>query len=322
MDWCRLWHDMPTDPKWRVIAHKAECSISDVLAVWSFMLVCASKAKQRGTLEGWVDEDVAAALDMDANAIERIRTHMNGKVLDGVLLSGWEGRQPKREDGGAERAKAWRNKQKTTGERERTQPNASERQIRVDTDKKETPLSPTETSPPNKNSEIDSVVSLWNGFAEQVGLKRVQRLTPKRRTLVAARLREAGGVAGFIATFDQIRGSPFLLGDNDRGWKADFDFVVKQSNFTKIMEGGYEPAKQKPRKTTRGEAAVAGIARALSGEAGAPGCSVEPAANGTDRPAQGAIEGSVGLVAEHDSADDHGPHSQTAGNSGDHKTEP
>jgi hypothetical protein len=37
--------------------------------------------------------------------------------------------------------------------------------------------------------------------------------------------------------FAQVRDRPFLLGDNDRGWKATFDFVVK--NAEKIMDGAY-----------------------------------------------------------------------------------
>lgn len=37
-----------------------------------------------------------------------------------------------------------------------------------------------------------------------------------------------------------IRGSPFLLGENDRGWRADFDFALKPRNISKILEGGYD----------------------------------------------------------------------------------
>ena len=33
--------------------------------------------------------------------------------------------------------------------------------------------------------------------------------------------------------------SKFLQGKNDRGWTADFDWVFKPTNFTKIIEGKY-----------------------------------------------------------------------------------
>jgi hypothetical protein len=129
-NWVRLWEDMPTDPKWRVIARKADASISEVIAVFTFMLVNAADPEHRGVLKNWSDEDVAEALGMQPNAIERIRTHMNAKVLDGDKLMGWERRQPKREDGSADRARKWREAQKQKvdeNERNRTQSNASER---------------------------------------------------------------------------------------------------------------------------------------------------------------------------------------------------
>lgn len=114
MDWLRLWHDMPTDPKWRVIARKSGRTIPEVIAVYTHMMVAASKADERGTLASWEDEDVAAALDMDEEDVTAIRTAMQGKVLDGDKLKGWSNRQPKRErdDDSAERVRRHRERQR------------------------------------------------------------------------------------------------------------------------------------------------------------------------------------------------------------------
>jgi len=121
MDWCRLWHEMPNDPKWRVIAHRSGRPISEVIAVFVTMMANASdNAEARGRLRNFSAEDVGAALDIEEQAVEDICKAMQGKVLDGDALMGWAKRQPKREDGAAERAKAWR-------ERNRTQANAIER---------------------------------------------------------------------------------------------------------------------------------------------------------------------------------------------------
>lgn len=113
--WVRLWDDMPTDPKWRVIARRSGRPITEVIAVFCFMLTNAGAACERGTLDGWNDEDVGAALDMDAEVVSAIREAMQGKTLDGERLTGWERRQPKRErddDNSAERVKAFREKQR------------------------------------------------------------------------------------------------------------------------------------------------------------------------------------------------------------------
>jgi hypothetical protein len=114
MDWLRLWHDMPTDPKWRVIARKSGRTIPEVIAVYTHMMVAASQAEERGTLSSWDDEDVAAALDMDDDAVTAIRNAMQGKVLDGETLRGWAKRQPRRErdDDSAERVRRHRERKR------------------------------------------------------------------------------------------------------------------------------------------------------------------------------------------------------------------
>lgn len=147
-NWVRLWEDMPTDPKWRVIARRSGRPLPEVLAVFVFMMTNAgANAAERGRLQGWDDEDVAAALDMDGEHVSAIRDAMEGKTLDGDRLTGWERRQPKREDNSSERAKAWREAKKREQaqdndiERTRTQPNAAERERTLDKNRIDTDIS-------------------------------------------------------------------------------------------------------------------------------------------------------------------------------------
>lgn len=110
--WLRLWHDMPTDPKWRTIARASKQRIGDVMAVYVHMLVAASNATVRGRTQSFSCEDVASALDIETEHVAAIVDAMQGRVLDGDLVRGWEKRQVAREDGGAERVKAWRDAKK------------------------------------------------------------------------------------------------------------------------------------------------------------------------------------------------------------------
>lgn len=89
-------------------------------------------------------------------------------------------------------------------------------------------------------SEIAEAVSAWNALADDVGLAKVQRVTDARAKALRLRLRECGGIEGWNGALAKIRGSPFLLGQNDRGWRADLDFLCKPSSFVKIMEGTYD----------------------------------------------------------------------------------
>lgn len=106
-----------------------------------------------------------------------------------------------------------------------------------------TPPAPASQGPPPPApdaSEIAEAMSAWNALAEDVGLAKVQRMTDGRSKALRQRLRECGGIAGWHGALAKIRGSPFLLGENDRGWRADLDFVCQPKSFTKLMEGAYD----------------------------------------------------------------------------------
>lgn len=91
--------------------------------------------------------------------------------------------------------------------------------------------------------EIDDALIAWNEAAERLSLPKVQHLNTSRRRSLKHRLTDVGGIEGWRAMLEIIGKSPHLLGENDRGWKVFFDWVLKSSNLTKIMEGNYVRAK-------------------------------------------------------------------------------
>jgi len=134
--WLRLWTDMPNDPKWRTIARVSGQSIGNVMAVYLHVLVDASNATERGRTQP-NSEDIATALDVSTECVQSILEAMQGRVMDGEIVCGWAKRQPAREDGSAERAKAWREAQKQSKSADRTQPNAGERNRTLDKSREE-----------------------------------------------------------------------------------------------------------------------------------------------------------------------------------------
>ncbi len=154
VDWLRLWHDMPTDPKWRTIARKSGQPLACVIAVFNLVLVNASaNAEHRGTLRNWDNDDAAAALDMEPEAVAAIIAAMDGKVIENNSLTGWDKRQPKREDGtAAERKAAWKERQGTqrnAQERNGTQGNAPYTETETEKkEKKESRIVSSETRAP------------------------------------------------------------------------------------------------------------------------------------------------------------------------------
>ncbi|MEH5610317.1 phage replisome organizer, partial [Escherichia coli] len=118
--WLRLWHDMPNDPKWRTIARVSGQPIATVMAVYIHLLVSASRNVTRGHIDV-TTEDLASALDVTEEVIDSILQTMQGRVLDGDLITGWEKRQVLKEDNGnvsqtakspAERKRAQREREK------------------------------------------------------------------------------------------------------------------------------------------------------------------------------------------------------------------
>lgn len=121
--WLRLWHDMPNDPKWRTIARASGQPITTVISVYVHLLVEASvNATERGRTQPNA-EDLASALDVETESITAVLSAMEGRVIDAGRLTGWSHRQPEKEDGSADRARVWREKQKEL----KTKVNATER---------------------------------------------------------------------------------------------------------------------------------------------------------------------------------------------------
>lgn len=134
-DWVRLWHDMPTDPKWRTIARKSGQRVGDVIAVFNFVICNASgNAMERGKINNFDCDDVASALDLEECDVLAIMDAMRGKVIDDAdKLTGWEKRQPKREDSTSfQRKQEWKERQKNNAERIGTHRNAPETETETD----------------------------------------------------------------------------------------------------------------------------------------------------------------------------------------------
>lgn len=133
-DWFRSWHGAPTDPKWLGIARRANVAPGIAVAVGWALMDRASQASERGCIEGYDADGLACFFGCEPEQVDAIVSAMTdkGMIAEGRLTN-WEKRQPKREDGAAERAREWR-------ERNRTQPNAPDKDS--DTEKKEAPPAP------------------------------------------------------------------------------------------------------------------------------------------------------------------------------------
>jgi hypothetical protein len=89
---------------------------------------------------------------------------------------------------------------------------------------------------------------LYNAVALECGLAQASRLTPSRQKSLIARLREHG-IDGWQTALDRVRHSAFLTGRNDKGWRADFDFLLQAKSLAKVIDGAYGNGRHVPTAT-------------------------------------------------------------------------
>ena len=104
--WVRLWSGMTTDPKWQTIARKSGQPRALVIALFTHLMLLANESEERGVIESPSIEDMASAMDCDEEAIEAILDAMGDRVISDGKLSGWDKRQPIRNDEGDEKSGA------------------------------------------------------------------------------------------------------------------------------------------------------------------------------------------------------------------------
>lgn len=85
------------------------------------------------------------------------------------------------------------------------------------------------------------IMDAWNEWRDPK-FPSVQGLTPgsPRFKNAHARWREKPDKEYWGLVVRKINESKFCLGDNDRGWVADFEFLVRPDNHHKILEGKFD----------------------------------------------------------------------------------
>ena len=109
-------------------------------------------------------------------------------------------------------------------------------------------------SPKRKAIAPVPVQQVLQTYNEVLGdkLPKAQLLNDKRKRVIAGRWKEmlnskdpsgkvrftdtVSGLAWFAKFFAKVALNPHWLGENDRGWRADLDWILKPDNFLRILE--------------------------------------------------------------------------------------
>lgn len=84
--------------------------------------------------------------------------------------------------------------------------------------------------------DYQQITDLYNNIC--VSFPKVTRLSETRKKAIKARLK-VYTVEDFKKLFELAESSSFLKGQNNRNWSATFDWLIKDTNMAKVLDGNY-----------------------------------------------------------------------------------
>lgn len=103
---------------------------------------------------------------------------------------------------------------------------------------------PMDFEPPKiiDKTDYQQIVDMFNSIC--VSFPSVRSLSTARKRAIKARL-NTYTVDDFKQCFENAEASSFLKGGNDRNWTATFDWLIKDTNMAKVLDGNYSSKKAK-----------------------------------------------------------------------------
>lgn len=94
------------------------------------------------------------------------------------------------------------------------------------------------------------VVDLYNSICKSYPT--VKAVSEARKKAIKARLR-VYTIDDFRKVFEMAETSTFLKGGNGRNWTANFDWLIKDANFAKVLDGNYNHGQARKQNTGHGD---------------------------------------------------------------------
>lgn len=212
---------------------------TDHLAVWIYLLLNASHNEHSALFKGEKiilkpgqlitgRKSIALALHIDESKVERIlkslkseqqieqQTSSKNRLIS---ITNWEFYQQSEQQ----------NEQQVNNKR-----TTSEQQVNTNKNIKN-----------DKNERKDicqNILDLFNEICCSFG--RVRNITKSRAEIINSSLKTYS-LDDFKKVFEKTERSDFLRGNNDRNWSASFDWLIKEDNMAKVLEGKYDSKQNK-----------------------------------------------------------------------------
>lgn len=119
--------------------------------------------------------------------------------------------------------------------------NTDRTQIDTVSERKSTTNKKDKNDKNNKEDICKCICKMFNSIC--CSYPSIKSISEARKKAIKARLKQYS-VDDFKTLFEKAEASSFLKGGNDRNWTATFDWLIKDSNMAKVLDGNYD-ARQK-----------------------------------------------------------------------------
>lgn len=140
----------------------------------------------------------------------------------------------------------WAEKKRVQREKERL---AEDKDWTMSSEIGQIPTCPSKSKSKSKEKEIEieienreriqyqQIADMYNDTC--VSFPRLTSLSEARKKAIKARLK-VYSLEDFQRLFEKAEASTFLKGGNDRNWSATFDWLIKDTNMAKVLDGNYD----------------------------------------------------------------------------------
>ena len=249
--WIKITTDIFDDEK--ILMIESIPSADSIIVIWFKLLTFAGKQNNDGVFLmsnriAYTDEMLASIFRRDVNtvrlALKAFESFGMIEIIDNVItIPNW---------GKHQTLDAY--EKKKARDRERIARKRAEQKLLVQMSPDKSPDMSPDKSPDVAFSEEDKERDKeedkereridYNGIKDAynstcVSLPSIKSLSEARKKAIKARL-NAYTMEDILEAFRKAEASDFLKGKNDRNWQANFDWIIKDANLAKILDGNYD----------------------------------------------------------------------------------
>lgn len=250
--WIKITTDMFDNRKIRHLRKLPEGN--SIVLIWVMLLAMAGKCNDHGKI--YLTENIpytpkmlADELNFEENTVQLALQAL--KQLDMIVLddgyfsiTGWEEHQniegmDRIREQNRIRKQRQREKERLIAESRVMSRDSHATEEDKDKDKEEKDIDKES----KEKVTCEQVVDLYRSIC--VSYPKVISLSEARKRAIRARLKMYS-MDDFRMLFEKAEASSFLKGANNRNWSATFDWLLKESNMVKVLEGNYDNKTRSP----------------------------------------------------------------------------